>query len=82
MAISREQAGCADCHKARPCQARHLSVMVLQSRASSGTTCLVFLWLCLVMAPDSITQAQAHRSAALSLWQQTGTKKCSQEKGY
>lgn len=59
-----------------------LSVMVLQSRASSGTTCLVFLWLCLVMGPDSITQAQAHRSAALSLWQQTGTKKCSQEKGY
>lgn len=55
--------------------------MVLQSRASSGPTCLVFLWLCLVMAPDGITQAQAHRSGALSPWQQTGTKKCSQEKG-
>lgn len=35
--------------------------MVLQSRANSGTTYLVVvLWLCMVVAPASITQAQAH----------------------
>ena len=55
--------------------------MVLQSRANSGTTYLVVLWLCMVVAPASITQAQAHGSAALSLQQKTGTQECSQEKG-